>query len=107
MNRLLSISVEVIAAAVVLIPALLFLEKRYFHNPKKSLVYLIFTLYFAAVYVAAGLPTVTYFRPDISFNLVPFVDMIPDYRNAILNIILFVPLGIMLPRSISLAQRAK
>ena len=39
----------------------------------------------------------TYFQTDPCFNLVPFLDMIYDFKNVILNIILFIPLGIIMP----------
>lgn len=34
---------------------------------------------------------------DFTINVIPFVDMISDFVNACLNVLLFVPLGIFLP----------
>ena len=34
---------------------------------------------------------------DFDVNIIPFVDMISDFKNAVLNVILFVPLGFLLP----------
>lgn len=52
-------------------------------------------MYLFAVYAVVGLPSVIYIRVEPQINVVPFLDMIADYKNAILNIILFIPLGIM------------
>ena len=44
-----------------------------------------------------GIPNVTYFRPDVNLNLIPFRGLIADLKNCILNVALFVPLGLFLP----------
>ena len=44
-----------------------------------------------------GLPTVTYIRPEINLNLIPILPMAEDLKNSVLNVVLFVPLGMMLP----------
>ena len=45
MHRLVSMSIEVAAASVVLIPILLLYQKLIFHNVIKTFVYIIVTLY--------------------------------------------------------------
>lgn len=84
-------------AALVLIPLFLFLQKRYWKNPGKTAVYLLFALYLCGVYAAAGLPTVTriQFRPRLNFTF--FAYMFSDYRSSLLNILFFMPLGFLLP----------
>ena len=61
------------------------------------MLYSVLALYLSAVYTVVGLPTIIYLRIDLHCNFVPFLGMISDLKNAILNIILFIPLGIMLP----------
>lgn len=54
-------------------------------------------LYFAGLYYVAGLPTVlfTVFAPE--FYLLPFIGILFDLRNSLLNIIAFLPLGFLVP----------
>ena len=97
MYRLFSMGVEVFSAAIILLPVLLLLNKLLYHDMKKTIAYIVFALYLTAVYAATGLPSITHWQIDLSFNFIPFLDMVSDFKNAILNVLLFVPLGIMLP----------
>ena len=62
---------------------------------------LILALYLAAVYNVAGAPELPYIYPNFNVNLIPFLDIRNDVCayiiNSGLNIILFVPLGFILP----------
>lgn len=89
--------IEILISMLLLIPIFSVLNKTRFHNIKKTILYYTFATYLAAVYLFVGLPTLQFMRFDISLTLIPFLPMIDDFRNTILNIILFVPLGIMLP----------
>ena len=97
MYRFYLAAVDMLPGALLLVPIYCILNRMYFHNARKSTFYCLFSCYIAAVYVLAGLPNVTYIRPELNLNLVPFVGMIEDWKNSILNILLFVPLGIFLP----------
>lgn len=97
MGWLFSTALEIFAAAVILIPVYLILNKAYFLNIKKTILYCIFSFYLVAVYALVGMPNVSYVRFDLTLNLIPIVGMINDLRSNILNVLLFVPLGIMLP----------
>ena len=61
------------------------------------MLYFVFATYLTAVYLFVGMPTLQFMRFDLSLTLMPFLPMIADFKNTILNIILFIPLGIMLP----------
>ena len=90
--------VDLVPSAVVLIPLFLILNYTAFHrNLCKSFLYMLFCLYLYCVFILVGIPNVLYFRPDINWNLIPFRGMIADLKNSILNIVLFVPLGFVLP----------
>lgn len=97
MHRIISAGFETLLAAIILVPILLIMEKTMFHNLKKVLVYSVFALYLAAMYSIVGLPDITYMRLGFSFNFIPFAGMVSDLKNSVLNVILFVPLGILLP----------
>jgi len=89
--------VDLLPGALLFAPVFFVLNKRCFRNTANSILYYLFACYLAVVYVLVGLPNVTYFRPKLNLNLIPFVGMIADWKNSILNILFFVPLGISLP----------
>ena len=89
--------IEILISMLLLIPVFSVLNNTRFHNVKKTTLYYIFATYLAAVYLFVGMPTLQFMRFELSLTLTPFLPMIADFKNTILNIILFVPLGIMLP----------
>lgn len=98
MTRIYMTVMEVIPAAVVLIPLfLIFHMTVYKRNVQKSILNCLFCLYLAAVFVLVGIPNVTYIRFDLNLNWIPFRGIVADFKNSILNIALFVPLGSFLP----------
>lgn len=98
MYRVFLALVDVVPAAVVLVPVFgLLYGTAYGYDLRKSVLYCLFCLYLSAVFSLVGIPNVTYFRPEINLNLIPIVGMIEDFKNSILNVVLFVPLGIFLP----------
>lgn len=90
--------VDIVPAAVVLIPLfLIFYFTIYKRNARKSFLYSLFCLYLSAVFALVGIPNITYFRPDLNLNLIPFSGMISDLKNSVLNIALLLPFGFFLP----------
>ena len=89
--------IEILISMLLLIPVFSVLNKTRFHNRKKTTLYFVFATYLAAVYLFVGMPTLQFMRFELSLTLTPFLPMIADFKNTILNIILFIPLGIMLP----------
>ncbi len=97
MRRIFPVCVDMIAAMVFLLPIFLVCHKLVFHKVKHTAMNIIFACYLIAVMSLVGLPNVTYVRFDLTGNLIPFADMIPDMKNALLNVLLFVPMGFFLP----------
>ena len=97
MYRFYLAAVDMLPSAFLLIPLFGFLNMIYFHNTRKSILYFLLSCYLSVVYVLVGLPNITYIRPELNLNLVPFIGMIGDFKNSLLNILLFVPLGIAFP----------
>lgn len=97
MYRFYLAAVDMLPGILILAPAYWILNKTFFRNNRKSFFYFMFSCYLAVVYVLVGLPNVTYIRPEVNLNLIPMVGMISDFKNSLLNILLFVPLGAMLP----------
>ena len=97
MYRIFSMCLEAGIAAIILIPTFWLLNRYCFRNPRRTACYLMMSLYLAAVDAVVGLPSLLYIRFDQNINLVPFAYMFSDYRNSLLNVLLFVPLGFLLP----------
>lgn len=88
---------EAAAASIILIPILLALNHFRFRSIKATILYLLFAIYLTAVYAVVGLPNVTYIRLELNLNLIPFADMLSDLSGTLLNVALFVPMGVFLP----------
>lgn len=97
MYRFYLAAIDIVPAALLLAPAYFIINKAYFHNTRKSIFYYIFSCYFSVIYVLVGLPNVAYIRPELNLNLIPLIGIVYDWKNSILNVLLFVPLGMMLP----------
>lgn len=104
MLRLLSIFIDVFSAAIIVIPVLLILQKFLWKSSpgKRKILILLFSLYLCAVFSITGIPAVNNLVLDFSFNPVPFLDITGSgiggfIKGFLLNILLFIPLGMMLP----------
>lgn len=97
MYRIYSALIEIMAAAVFIIPFWCIYNKLWFHSWKKTIIYMIFGFYLTALLALVGFPSVTSLKINFEVNIIPFVDMVQDFINACLNILLFIPLGFFLP----------
>lgn len=97
MYRIFLAALDLLPGAIILIPVYWALNKVRFHNARKSAFYCLFSCYLTAVYVLVGMPNITYVRLELNLNLIPILGFIDDWKNSILNVLLFVPLGMMLP----------
>ena len=94
---LFSLGLDLFCAGLILIPVYLILNRVHFHDLTKSALYCIFSLYLVAVYHLVGLPCITYINPRLNLTLIPFLDMFAAPKATLLNVALFLPLGILLP----------
>ena len=85
------------SALPLLLAGLLLLHFLLFREWKKTARYALFALYLAVLWCVTGLPDVrsANFAPNV--NLIPFVGMAQAPLETALNVLLFVPLGLMLP----------
>ncbi len=98
MMRFYLAAVDVIPAALVIVPLFLVLHCTVYEQDfRKSILGCLFCLYLAAVFALVGIPNVTYVRFEVNLNLIPILGMAEDFTNSMLNILLFVPLGFFLP----------
>ena len=97
MYRIYSALIEIVAAAVFIIPIWCIYNKLCFHSWKRTIIYMVFGFYFTAVLALVGFPNIASLKIDFAVNVIPFLDMVSDFVNACLNILLFVPFGFFLP----------
>lgn len=96
MNRIFSAVIEMSAASIFIIPIFSVYGKFAVKNIKRTFIYFLFGLYLSAMLALVGFPNVKEFSVDFTINIIPIVYIIPDFVNASLNVILFVPFGIFL-----------
>lgn len=94
---LFSLGLDLFSAGLILVPLYLVLNRLYIHNLTKAAMYCVLSFYLVAVYHLVGMPCITYINPGLNLNLIPFADMLSSPRNTLLNVALFLPLGILLP----------
>lgn len=97
MSLILYAAQEALSAAVIIVPLTLIFAYFRSAGAKTAVLYSVFALYLAVIYIVTGLPTVTYIRFDASFQLVPLAGIARDIPGNLLNILLFVPIGLLLP----------
>lgn len=97
MVRIYSTLIEIIAAAVLVIPIMVVYNRIFFRSGKRTVVYILFGLYCVAIFALVGFPNIKSRNINVSMNVIPFIDMASDSVNACLNVLLFVPFGFLLP----------
>ena len=97
MYRIYIALIEIVAAAVFIIPIWCVYNKLYFRSWKMTILYMVFGFYLTAVLALVGFPNIMSLKVELTVNIIPFVYMIDDFVNACLNVLLFVPFGFFLP----------
>lgn len=93
MYRIYSTLIEIVAAAVFIIPIWCIYNKLLFRSWKITILYIIFGFYLTAVLALVGFPNIISLKVELTVNIIPFIYMINDFSNACLNVLLFVPLA--------------
>ena len=77
------------------------LKKSKPNNKRAKIIYIfasyIFCAALFAILTATGIPAIYSSKVHLNFNFVPFSDIFTNYKQYILNIILFIPFGFLLP----------
>lgn len=103
MVRLLSFGIGVISTVMALVPVMVILRYLFFkkHTKIQFLLIFIYAVYLSAAFTIVGIPALNEIMIDGEFNLIPFIDILDSPReyviNEVLNVILFVPLGFLVP----------
>ena len=71
MSRIYNALIELVAAAVFIIPLWCIYEKIFFQSWKRTMVYMIFGFYLAVVLALVGFPNITMLQMELTVNLIP------------------------------------
>lgn len=97
MELLMNWGIELGFAGLFLIPAFCGFQACGIHNIGRTALYILFSLYIAAVFIVVGFPSVWHLTYDLSYNYIPFVGMDDDLYETAMNVVMFIPYGIFLP----------
>lgn len=92
-----SIVAAVVSSLIALLPVFLIFHAIYFRKIRRAAPCFLLSLYFAGIYYVTGLPTVLFTSFEPNLYLLPVIGIASDLRNSILNVILFLPLGFLVP----------
>lgn len=95
--QLLSCALDGAASALILLPAAFFWQRRCALSPPRTACCLLFCLYLSVVFSVTGVPSAAGLTFDPSIQPIPLAGVLGDLKNTVLNVLLFVPLGIFLP----------
>lgn len=87
---------ELICPVILLTTGLILYGKNHGLLPVKTALMVLFSVYIAVLYHVTGLPDVLYHPYEVVINLSIFPEMLADGRNSVLNVFLFLPLGVFL-----------
>lgn len=103
MVHLISIGIDIISLLTVFIPVMIVLRITVFKQESFKRIFMItvFALYLSAVFSVVGIPGIQQLRIYPLFQWIPLVDIVNSpvqyIKNTLLNILMFVPLGCLLP----------
>lgn len=97
MSRLLYAIPEISIGLILIGIIYLILQLIYIKNVLTTIIYFIFSCYLVVVWILVGMPDVLYMKLNANINVVAFRGMLGDYEQTILNVLLFIPMGMLLP----------
>lgn len=103
MSRLLYIFLDTLCGLIVLLPLLVILQKKYFSDMSRrsKVLTALFACFLTAAFVATGIPSLRSlllgYGMDFGINIIPLTDSFHNIKQFVLNVLLFFPLGLLLP----------
>lgn len=99
MIKVMAIGMDCLSSMLLLAPAALVFQKV--SGRRMFSVHTLFLLFYVGVlggiFSVTGLPTLKYFQFDLSVNLIPMTDILSSPGQYVLNVLMFVPVGFLLP----------
>ncbi len=99
MWRFIGIGMDCLSSMLLLAPVMLLLVKIQGRKIRSlhTCALLLYICAMAGIYSVTGMPTLYYFRFELSLNLIPIVDLFSSPLQYLLNILMFLPVGFFLP----------
>lgn len=99
LSRFLGIGMDCLSSMLMLTPASLLILKvsgRRLKSPHTILL-LVYLCVLAGIYSVTGLPDIKDCGFDLTFNVIPMLDLFSSPAQYLLNILMFLPVGFLLP----------
>lgn len=96
MYSILSLLINLVSTLIFAIPLYLIVSRKN-NNKVTKMFSMIFIVYIIALFSLVGIPSIDYIEVDFGFNFIPLLDIVLSPKTSLLNILLFIPLGIFLP----------
>ncbi|MBS6395961.1 MAG: VanZ family protein [Clostridiales bacterium] len=97
--KLLAIGMDCLSSILLLVPAVLFLQSMAGRKviSRHTGVLLIYTCTLAGIFSVTGLPNIRFHGLDFTCNYIPMTDVLSSPKQYLLNVLMFVPVGFLLP----------
>lgn len=98
MNKyiILSLVINIFCTSIFTIPIYLLLTRKN-KGIHRKIATIIFMVYIVAIFTLVGIPSIDRIEPELRLNIIPFIDIVQSPVTSLLNVLLFIPLGIFLP----------
>lgn len=93
---ILSLVIDVLCASIFTIPIYLFLTRKN-SGIYRKIATIFFMIYIVVMFNLVGVPCINRIEVDLRLNVIPFVDIVQSPTTSLLNVLLFIPLGMALP----------
>jgi len=97
--KTLAIGMDCLSSMLLLTPVVLVFQKaagRKFLSLHTGFL-LLYVCVLAGIFSVTGLPTLKYWRFELTMNLIPMADILSSPKQYFLNVLMFVPVGFLLP----------
>lgn len=97
--KIMAIGMDCLSGMLILVPVLMAVQKLC-GRKVRSLSMNFFLLYLCAltgIFSVTGLPDIKYMRLDFSVNYIPMIDILNSPFQYLLNVLMFIPMGFLLP----------
>lgn len=97
--KILAIGMDCLSGMLILTPVLVILQKMRGRKVRSlSMGFLLLYLCtLAGIFSVTGLPDIKYMRLNFSVNYIPMIDILNSPSQYLLNVLMFVPIGFLLP----------
>lgn len=99
MWRFYGILMDCLSSMLMLTPVILMLVKAQGRKIRSihTIGVFLYVCVLAGIFSVTGIPNIKYWRLDFSYNVIPMVDIFSSTTQYLLNVLMFIPVGFLLP----------